>query len=215
MGSETKDFTLEEVEETLRQIEDIEAARVVASSGQDIEEIHILASPSKGPKQLVRDIESTLMARFGIPIDHKKISIAQIDRSEVGKDKSRPKILSINTEISGVHSKTSVILTLNGTQFEGAAEGPASKTGLLRLVALATLNAIEKFAPPSYGFALEDITVISLGREKVAIACVALVTPFGEQTFAGSALVRQNEKSSVVRAVLDAINRRFSFLTTV
>jgi hypothetical protein len=215
MGSETKDFTLGEVEETLRQIEDIEAARVVVGSSQDIEEIHILASPSKGPKQLVRDIESTLMARFGIPVNHKKISIAQIGRNEIGKDKPRPKILSINTEISGVHSKTSVILTLNGTQFEGAAKGPASKTGLLRLVALATLDAIEKLTPPSYGFALEDVAIVSLGRERVAIACIAMVAPFGEQTFAGSALVRQNEKSSVVRAVLNAINRRFGSLTTI
>jgi len=36
----------------------------------------------------------------------------------------------------------------------------------------------------------------------------------GEQTFSGSAMVRQNDNDSVVRATLDAINRRMDLLTT-
>ena len=55
---------------------------------------------------------------------------------------------------------------------------------------------------------------MQLGREQVAVSCIALVTTLGEQHFAGSALVRQNEKDSIVRATLDAINRRMGFLTT-
>jgi hypothetical protein len=53
-----------------------------------------------------------------------------------------------------------------------------------------------------------------LGREKAAVSCIALVSGLGEQTFSGSAMVRQNDNDSVVRATLDAINRRMDFLTT-
>ena len=91
---------------------------------------------------------------------------------------------------------------------------PASQTGRQRLVAQATLNAVEQYTHGAHSFALEDVTIVQLGREKVAVSCVTLVTPLGEQTFAGSALVRQNEKDSIVKATLDAINRRMGFLTT-
>ena len=40
---------------------------------------------------------------------------------------------------------------------------------------------------------------MQLGKEQVAVACMTLVITLGEQSFAGSALVRQNEKDSIVR----------------
>ena len=53
-----------------------------------------------------------------------------------------------------------------------------------------------------------------LGLEQVPVFCVVLVTPLGEQPFAGTAMVLHNENDSIVRATLDAINRRLGFLTT-
>jgi len=209
-----KTYTIDEVEETICQIKEVQAARVVAGNGNEIEEIHILALPGKGPKQLVRDVESALMARFGLPIDHKKVSIAQVGNGEVTKpQKARPKINSINFELSGVQAKVTVALALDGKECEGAAMGPASQTERRRLVAVATLNAIGEFIEGSYAFALEDVDLVLLGREKVAVCCVSIVTPLEEQMFSGSAIVRQSENDSVVRATLDAINRRFGFLT--
>jgi hypothetical protein len=58
------------------------------------------------------------------------------------------------------------------------------------------------------------VAIIRLGRQDVAVSCVTMISPLGEQSFAGSALVRQNEKDSIVRATLDAINRRMAFLKT-
>jgi acyl-coenzyme A synthetase/AMP-(fatty) acid ligase len=70
-------ISITDMEQALCRVAEIKAARVVASPEGIIQEIHVLALPSKLPKQLVRDIESTLMATFGIAVDHKKISIAQ------------------------------------------------------------------------------------------------------------------------------------------
>jgi hypothetical protein len=210
--------SISEIEEALCQVAEIKAARVVTSPDGVIQEIHVLALPSKSPKQLVRDIESTIMASFGIAVDHRRISIAQLGPEMMPKtdtqDVNRARIKSINKKVSGVHSAVTVELELEGDDYVGEASGAASQTGRLRLVAQATLNAVEQYTHGSYSFALEDVAIVQLGREQVAVCCMALVTPLGEQTFAGSALVRQNEKDSIVKATLDAINRRMGFLTT-
>jgi hypothetical protein len=196
----TSQVTVAEIEEALCQVAEIKAARVVTSTEGVIQEIHVLALPSKAPKQLVRDIESTIMASFGIPVDHKKISIAQLGQEMLPKTDQQDTV--------------SVELELDGDNYTGEASGAASQTARLRLVAQATLNAVEQYTHGSYSFALEDVSVVHLGRERVAVCCMALVTPLGEQTYAGSALVHQNEKDSIVKATLDAINRRMGFLTT-
>jgi len=211
----------EDIEAALAQVGEIKAARVVVGLDGQIAEIHILALPTKPPKQLVRDIESTLMARFGIPVDHRKISIAQLGREavpaapeEVRSTAARPRILGINASVSGLQAAASVTLEIDGKEYVGMASGPSSQTGRARHVALATLDAVSQYISEGTTFALEDVAVIQLGREKVSVACISLVTPFGEQSFSGSALTRQNDSDSIVRATLDAINRRIGLLTT-
>lgn len=221
MENSASSVTIAEIEQALSEVSEIKAARVVATPEGLIQEIHVLALPSKSPKQLVRDIESSIMARFGIPIDHRKISIAQLGADAAPVEpvaapqvEVRARIISINTEVSGVHASSTVVLEIEGDTYTGESSGPASVTGRQRLVATATLNAVEQFMHGSFGFALEDVGILQLGRERVAVSCFVLVTSLGEQAFAGSALVRQNEKDSIVRATLDAINRRLGFLTT-
>ncbi len=216
---------VEDLEDALGQVAEIKAARVVTSTTGAIEEIHVLALPTKTAKQLVRDIESTLMASFGINVDHKKISVAQLGRAvadEVAKlpptepqveTMMRPKIISINTSITGLSAGATVTLEIGGNTFVGSAEGPASQSGRLRMLALSALDALEQWSGEMVNFALEDVAIVQLGHEMVAVACIVLVTNFGEQTFTGSSLVRHNEKDAVVRATLDALNRRIGFLT--
>lgn len=210
--------TLAEIELALSQVAEIKAARVVASAEGEIEEIHVLALPSKSPKQLVRDIESTIMAAFGIAIDHKRVSIAQLGREMMPepapRERPRARISTINAEVTGVHASITVVLDLEGETYVGSASGPASETARKRLVAQATLNAVEEYLHGTMNFALEDVEIVRLGRESVAVACVTLVTPLGEQALSGAALVRNNDRDSIVKATLDAINRRVGFLTT-
>lgn len=210
-GLQELDFN--DVENTLCQIKEIQAARVVASHDRCIEELHVLSSTGKGPKQLVRDIESALMARYGLAIDHKKISIAQLGQEEAAGEGLRPRIISVRSGSSGTTEHIAVALEMGGRELVGEAEGPASRTGRLRLLAQATLDAVAQHGE-NCSYALEDVDIVQMGRERVAVSCVVLVTPMGEHSFSGSAVVRQNDKDSVVRATLDALNRRLGFLTS-
>ena len=68
-----------EVERELCRIPDVRAARIVANDAGDPVEVHILASTGKGAKQLVRDVQSVAIASGGLDIDHRIISVVQLD----------------------------------------------------------------------------------------------------------------------------------------
>lgn len=207
-------FSIDEVENTLRQIDGVKAARIVVGLDQGIEEIHVVANVSKGPKQLSRDIESLLMAKYGLPVNHRKISIAQINSRDVKRGGFRFKLASIQHKVFGNNAMVSIVLEYNGNAYEGTEEGPASKVGRLRLVASATLRAIEKALPDTYNFALEDITATYLGRDLVVIVSVAVLSLGIEENHVGCSFIRGDERKAIVGAVLDAVNRRLELLMT-
>src|SRR2546430_13763590 len=53
------------------------SARVVVTPLGEGSEIHVLTMSDMQPKQVVRNIESALMAQLGMEIGHRKISVAQ------------------------------------------------------------------------------------------------------------------------------------------
>lgn len=210
MGLDPKEFDREAIEQTLCRIAEVEAARIVVGHANEIEELHVLALPDKGPKQIVRDIESALMACFGLALDHKKISIAQLGVNGNGAKSAvkRIKIGAVNTETSDLKAKVRVELRQGEAQFYGIAEGVASQAERLRLAAEATLRAVEQWTKAEARFSLEGVTIVRLGSEQAAVACISMISSAGEASFIGSAIVKNSENDAVVKATLAAINRR-------
>ena len=64
-------------ENLLTSLEGILSARVVTTPLGEVSEVHVLAQAGLQAKQLVRNIESALLAQLGLKMDHRKISIAQ------------------------------------------------------------------------------------------------------------------------------------------
>ena len=62
-------------ENLLQSLESVLSARVVVSPVGEITEVHVLANSGTGPKQVVRNVESALLAHLGIKVDHRKISV--------------------------------------------------------------------------------------------------------------------------------------------
>lgn len=62
------------IEDSISCIDGIINVKIVGE-GSNITEIHVLSNRSKGPKLLVRDIETLIKARFGVEIDHKKLAL--------------------------------------------------------------------------------------------------------------------------------------------
>ncbi len=181
-----------EIEQALAHVAEIRAARIVSSDDGVIQEIHILADPSKSPKQLVRDIESTIMAQFGIPIDHKKVSIAQLGREAISAEERtrrnyRPGRASTRYRPSHGRARGRDCPPGAGRgDVHGYCRGTCLHHGTTPAGRQATLNAVEQYTMGTFGFALEDVAIVTLGRERVAVTCVILVTPLGEQALTGS-----------------------------
>lgn len=72
-------YDLADVERELCRIPEVRAARIVADSAGTPVEVHVLAAPGKHAKQVVRDIQSVAMATVGLSIDHRIVSVVQLD----------------------------------------------------------------------------------------------------------------------------------------
>ena len=68
---------LRRAEELISTLPGVLSVRIVPSDSGAIDEIHVLTTNEIVPKNMVRNIESALMAQLGLRINHRKVSIAQ------------------------------------------------------------------------------------------------------------------------------------------
>ena len=200
-----------ELEETLCRLPAVDAVRIVHDRDR-ISEVHVLASPSKPAKQIVRDVQSLAMARFGIGIDRRAVSVVQLGEEKRTAEADRPVITSIKEYPEGPSTTVTVTLTWNSEQFSGSANGPAAASARLRIIGAATLRALEEVLGGGPPLALDAIASTSVGVRPVIVAQVVSMKGVEEQVAVGSALIRGDEAEAVVRAVLDALNRRIPAL---
>lgn len=68
-----------QLERELCRIPEVTAARIVTGRAGEVVEVHILATPNKQPKQVVRDVQSVAMAAYGLDVDRRVISVVLLD----------------------------------------------------------------------------------------------------------------------------------------
>jgi hypothetical protein len=216
--------SVDEVEGVIGQLREVISAKVVTNQDGAIEEVHVLVSSERSPKQIVRDIESALLAKLGLQIDHRKISVAQVDerqREDAAKARAaalrgplqRLRFVDVSIGIEGPMAEARVRLARDTEIYEGRSSGANSGHNQLRMIAMATLDAVCKSSPSDGVYVLEDISSsILLAGQGVVVAYVNKVTSRGEEHLTGSALVRSDLWKAVVNASLDAVNRRTGLL---
>lgn len=203
----------EQVEKVIRQLREVLSSRVVVDKNGAIQEIHVLVSSKRAPKQVVRDIESALLASHGIVVDHRKISVAQMQGTLLRSAKDRLRVADVELTINGTKAEATVHLQRGSDTFSGQAAGQGSQPNQLRLIAYATVRAVEQAYSMTDQIAVEDINpnVMVAGRQ-IVVAVVNMLSHHGEDILTGSALVRNDINRAVVNAVLDALNRRTAAL---
>tara|TARA_B100000965_G_C19444320_1_gene692319 strand:- start:111 stop:755 length:645 start_codon:yes stop_codon:yes gene_type:complete len=196
------------MEEIVNSLPDIISSKVILDENETIIELHILSNNNRNPKQISRDVQSALAAKFGISVDHKKVSIAQVAFNESPINSFRLLIDSINYSTIGNIAEITVKLRKGDEVYEGIARGANSTMNTYRLIASATLDCIHKLLNVSNAFVVEDIERITLAKQDVMTIAISFITTYQEELLVGSAIIRKNEKESIVKATLDAINRR-------
>lgn len=208
--------SIQDWEQAIKQIKSVIAARINVNSQGEIEEVHILASSGRAPKQIVRDVESILVAQFDLQIDHKKISVAQVEDDEDGTfarvESTRPKLAGVTLRTVNGMAEVKVELLTGDKIIEGIAQGPSSAHNKLRLFVEATLKALSPLTLDKFLFVTEDVEITQLAKHQIALVSITLITSAGEQSLTGCALVRNDDREAVVKATLDAVNRKLRFL---
>lgn len=216
MTGPTSQRLLPELETSLRQLTGVRAVRVVTGPDSKPIEIHVLALRDKAPKQVVRDVQSLAMAEFDLEIDHRIVSVVQLDdgvddpaadTAAAPPAVNRVTITSIAVESVGAYAQVGVTLAAGATGVTGTSKGPAGATNRPRIVARATLDAVSRLVELDAA-EVDQAQVVPLGSHEVAVCTVQFVTAHGEQVVSGSAVVRGDAADAVARAVLDALNRR-------
>jgi hypothetical protein len=211
--------TVDEIEALLERLPGVTSARVVVNDWGAIEEIHILGTSERNPKQVVRDVESSMAARWGISIDHKKVSVAQLTGNKASlAQPMRLKILSVGLAVDSAkgHVEASVTLGKNGDdefRSEGTARALTSPSQSRRALSQATLSAVNRLLESGYSFLLEEVGAIDLGPREVVVVTMVLLTPRGNEELLVGAVVNKGDiNGAVVKATLDALNRRLGKL---
>ena len=196
------------VEESLGAIPGVITARIVPGFERAVDELHVLAATGKPAKTIVRDVTSMLFARYGLSIDHRVVSVVQIERSDRPRSGGpRPALERVVATQEGLSTTLTVDLAIDGEAYRGEADGPSSAAGSRRATARATLAAVRPLLVQDAVVEIEGADIATVAGREVAIALVHFQTNRGERTVAGSAVVHADENVSIARAVLDAINR--------
>src|SRR3954462_14744864 len=155
VGPEGGPLELQELEEELCRLGGVLAVRVVGDRiGRPIE-VHVLADPRKPAKQTVRDVRAVAQTVFGIELDHRIVSVAQLNTNdqntpvgiELPRAESRARAGSINIEAVGLRAQVRVVLVENDRELTGYAEGSGARAGRPQLVAAAALDAVRQGEP--------------------------------------------------------------------
>lgn len=193
-------------------LRNILSARVVVSEGS-IEEIHVLADRGRPAKRIVRDVETALAARFGLFVDHRKVSVAQLDvEPEVAESAGRLVLTSLKVEIVADATEVHVDLMWGPEMLSGSSRGPRDARRQGPLAAEATLAAVAQACTDGVSVSLHHLETVRVGAREVCMASLLFLGRGHRERLLGSALVDADPHEPAVKATLDAVNRRLPLL---
>jgi len=283
-----------QAETAIKALRDVEGVSIQIEAGE-VREIHVLSRSKRPPKQIVRDVQTVLLARYGKSIDYRVVSVAftrgdeapaevppvraaealppaapppsvlsaasatplsppaesapnaAVPHSNPGPHANpapnpapapasfaapaparrsasdaefesagteRIRFGSVNLFVSGPRTQAQVELRWKGLARMGGASGWSTRDGAQRLVAQATLAAVQEFLEGEVAFGQPEVDFLRMGRKRLAVVALSLLAHRQEKLLVGSCAVEQDMPQAVVLATLAALNRIMGGLPT-
>lgn len=220
-------FPIRGAEDLIATLQDVVSVRVVASATGGIDTIHVLVTVGTTAKQIVRNIESALMAQLGLQVDHRKISVATtmrrpgVDGADnpaeslmaASKVHERPgrEIYFEDVEVRGSRVRgitCRVTLRSGGALYAGEAEeGVQNERSRIDVAARATLSALGAMTNITDRFSLEGVRGINCFERVFVFVLISVGHGREHKTLTGTCEIRESTEAAAVLAVLDATNR--------
>ena len=196
-------------QELICRLEGVQAAQVVFAENGMPCEIHVLAGPEKSSKSLVRDIQSALTAQFGVQVDHRIISVAQLSEGLAPRGDFRLAHTGLEIKSAGGRVSASVTLARGCDTYTGHGESANTPFARRRCVSEAALAAVNRAAGETC-FELASVDAVTLAGQGIVVTQVYSLRDV--QRLLGSAFLNEDPDNAAVHSVLSAVNRRLSVL---
>ena len=200
-----------ELEDGLKKIPGVSGVKVVGD-GQPTE-IHVVASSERSPKQLVRDVQSLAAAGFGLSIDHRIVSVVQVNETQTSTNGHRPpRILIDRVEVTKGRDSEWVKVVLShpsGDSTEGSCTGGGSRLARGKAAAIATLRALDAtLAERKASVDLESLTIQRVDASDIVCVRAAFYEGGVGISLLGTAAIEDDISSAAIKALLQALNRK-------
>ena len=216
------------------------SARIVTNDSGGILEIHVVADTARSAKMVARDVESILVAKIGLSIDHRKISVAQVEGKETAEagptsqaeakpasqaeakpakrveapaglylapEDKRIEFVGVSLAQSNLVAQARVELSRDGVGTVAEATGADSTDSVLRIVAEATMEAVQRYFENGGLFTVTAVEQMTVGGKPIVVVVVAHVYERSERTLVGACPTSGDVPRAVALATLDAVNR--------
>lgn len=190
----------------------------VAADGADAGELKIVLAPGYDEDEVEAAVATLLREKFALGVD--EAATAVVEDADLApprahdaplSDVQRPTIERMHLVSTGSDVTATVTVGLAGRSEDGEATDSADEAGALRAVATATLRAAEQLADSRAAFRLDRVDIADTG-DRTAVVRVTMTRGDVSSSLAGAVVVRDDVRQAVIRATLDAINRRLGLL---
>lgn len=212
--------SVEEMEQLICQLPAVLKCAISVNDWGAVEEIHVLTSVERAPKQVVRDVESALLAQWNLRVDHKRVSVAQIVTDEPRESSQaatrRLKIFEYHIDTDALNHTAYTRVTLQwgddeSERVQGEWSGRYMPSQYFQVMAWAAVEAVNQVPNLPAPVVLAEIRRATLANRSVVLVGL---TQFDERRreslLIGAAEERGDGPGASVRAVLDAVNRKLS-----
>ena len=222
--TEKPEWSIEGAEALLNSLRGVVSARIVARPGGVIEEIHVLTAGGVAAKQTVRNVESALLAHFGLKIDHRKVSVAQTVGDQGTEVKAleglgvrsaeRRFLFSTHRVETERRHRVRIVVTVEwgDEQYEGEATGADLPRARLETTAAATLAAIGKAIVAFIGegevaLSVDGVKTIEAFDGHFVLVAIHAIHGRSITALAGAAAVEDTADRAVILGTLQAADR--------
>ena len=225
---------IKRAEELILTLPGVVSAKIIESESGAVEQIHVLTTAELTPKQVVRNIESALMAHLAMRVDHRKISVAITSEAKIKPTPAHPtparqfsvgagatpeggikrytgrRLYFEDVEVRGSRTKgvsCRVTLRKGEESYIGEAHGIEGDRSRLDLAARATVFAIGSAEGREGQLAVEGVKVMEAFDREYVFVGVTVRSGRDSQLLVGNCEIKGSAETASALAVLAATNR--------
>lgn len=195
------------LEELIGRMTGVISAKVITDGIGRPLEIHVLTNMDRSAKQVARDVQSCAVSTLGIQVDHRIISIAQVNDDSLGKASLRLKIKGFEVKVDENSVTVTVSLSHKGNVYEGTATGMSKAQGRHATAALACVNCLHKFLGTEFAFSVVDVQKAKMAGLDAFTVVLSHIYDGRQTMLTGACIVQDDDYMAVIKATLQCVNR--------